>query len=1076
MHDSKLILLLGPAGSGKTRTVTQAFEDALKHSTHPFREDLLFILPTAEHRERVVDLLLRRELPGFFGRRVSTFDRTLKSFLKLGGIDFASDVARRMMLKEILLQTKFQYFDEAARTSGFLELLSKAIIELKEYLIRPDELKRKLAVLGKRFPEFELKYREFLGIYEAYERELEKRGLVDARDSLRLLEEGLKHGEYAKPELKGVWIDGFSDFSKLQLAFIEFLARHSDQVTVTLTTERNTSRTSLFETVSSAQSELESIGFKPVWAGDENHRTQAKSLVHLERNLFQSAAAAKIEPDGAVQIFEAAGLLGEVEMMARQIKRLNLKSGYHFSDIALILRQTDPYVSVIRSVFGRFGIPVEFHERFRLGTNAVARTVMSLLAVFLEGWKREDLFNFLKSSYVKSTSEGLPKFLEAVCDMELRAFRKGIFKGREYWLRSFRLPLLGRMAEAEDRLRAVTSVREFVRLAAAVLKQFGLLDFRDTDDERTRTDREAARRILLLLDELARKSSSRAPRDGARRSGDEEITSVPAAERPVPRNDDLFQFLAEELLTLIEVDLFSVHARDKNRVQVYNVSLARQKEYKAVFLAGLLERKFPLQIREDPVFSDAERRVLNERGTILKERLPRQSFERYLFYMGATRPRERLILSYPRFDLEGKQALPSFYVDEVRMLFRGPVVTKRQSITEVLPDWDDVSTEEEAEGRVIKEICSAPETSRNVRDEKRSVALCNVLLGRPGFQSLLRRLLVPIQDAIRDEKVKARFQPKDGCWSPTLLEEYAECPYRYFAHRMLGLESQTEGIDICRKGIILHEVLEQFFSSFRGEQLKKASFEDAKTFCLNYFNELWEKEPLSGDRWYRIELERRRMEEMIVQVLRAELVDETPPLPGLEPRYFEYAFGFGETKGDQLRLRGRKKTILLRGKIDRIDVDPKGKYALVIDYKTGKKFRLGALENGTALQLPLYLAAVKEKLGLEPLGGHLYSLAAGKSTGFHHQKHLDAAGISTSKWNRLSGEQFEAVMERAVHFAERFSEEIEQANIAVKPRDCVSYCPYSGICRIEKWRLPHVYRRIAEEDRQYFKEAKFLSQ
>lgn len=1038
MNDSKLILLLGPAGSGKTHTVTHGFEDALKHSTHPFHEDLLFILPTAEHRERVVDLLLRRELAGFFGRRVSTFDRTLKSFLKLGGIDFASDVARRMMLKEILLQMKFQYFDEAAPTSGFLELLSKAIVELKEYLIRPDELKRKLAVLGKRFPEFELKYREFLGIYEAYERELEKRGLVDARDSLRLLEEGLKRGEYVKPELEGVWIDGFSDFSKLQLAFIEFLARHSDQVTVTLTTERNTSRTSLFETVSNAQSELESIGFKSVWAGDENYRTQAKSLVHLERNLFQSAAAKKIEPDAAIQIFEAAGLLGEVEMIARQIKRLNLKSGYHFSDIALILRQTDPYVSVIRSVFGRFGIPVEFHERMRLGTNAVARTVVSLLAVFLEGWKREDLFNFLKSSYVRKEAAW------AVSDMELEALRKGIFKGREYWLRNFHLPLLKRMAEAEDRLRAVTSVREFVPLVTATLKQFGLLDFQDTDDERTRTDREAARRILLLLDELSRKSRF--------------------------EGSVSFETLAEELFALIEVDLFSVHARDKNRVQVYNVSLARQKEYKAVFLAGLLERKFPLQIREDPIFSDAERRALNEQGTILKERLPRQSFERYLFYMGATRPRERLILSYPRFDLEGKEALPSFYVDEVRMLFRGPVAMKRQSITEVLPDWDDVSTEEEAEGRVIKEICSAPETSRNVRDEKRSIALCNVLLSRPGFQSLLRRLLIPIQDEIRDEKIKAKFQPKDGCWSPTLLEEYAECPYRYFAHRMLGLESQTEGIDIRRKGIILHEVLERFFSSFQAEQLKKVSFEDAKTFCLNYFNELWEKEPLSGDRWYRIELERRRMEEMIVQVLRAELIDERPPLPGLEPRYFEYAFGFEESKGGPLRFRGRKKTILLKGKIDRIDVDPKGKYALVIDYKTGKKFRLGALENGTALQLPLYLAAVKEKLGLEPLGGHLYSLSAGKSTGFHHQKHLDEAGISTSKWNRLSPEQFEHVMERAARFAERFSDEIEQTNIAVKPRDCVSYCPYSGICRIEKWRLSHVYRRIAEEDRQYFKE------
>lgn len=1043
MNNSKLTLLLGPAGSGKTKFTTEAFEEALTHSKRPFAEDLLFILPTAEHRERIIDLLLRRGFGGFFGRRVTTFDRALKSFLKLGGIDFASDVARRMMLKEILLQTKFQYFGEAAGTNGFLELLSKTIVELKECLIRPDELKKKLNVLAGRFPAFELKYHELIQIYEAYETELKGRGLVDARDSLGLLEEGLKRGEYAKPELQGVWVDGFSDFSKLQLAFFEFLARHSEQMVVTLTTEQNTDRTSLFETVSNAQSELESIGFKPVWADEKNYRAHAKSLIHLEKNLFSPGAAPKIESDGAAQIFEAAGLLGEVEMIAREIKRLNSKSGYHFSDIALILRQTDPYLSAVRSVFKRFGIPVEFHERLRLSANPIARTFVSLLRIFLEEWKREDLFNFLKSSYVKSTSEGLPKFLEAVCDTELGAFRKGIFKGREYWLKNFDLPILKQIAETEDRLRTVASVQPFARFVKAALHQFGLFDFPEVSDEKTRMDREALRRILLLLEELSRKSKF--------------------------RDSASFESLARELLALIEVDLFSVHARDKNRVQVYNISLARQKEYKAVFLAGLLEKRFPLQIREDPIFSDAERRALNEQGTILKERLPRQSFERYLFYMGVTRARERLVLSYPRFDLEGRPALASFYVDEVGALFGRSLSIKRQHITEALPDWEEISTFEEAVGRVIRDICSVPEEKRDAAREKLSIAICNAFLARPDFSSVLRRLLTPIKGVIGDETIKSKFQPKDGVWSPTLLEEYAECPYRYFSHRMLGLDSQTEGIDIRRRGIILHDVLEKFFSSFQGEQLKEVKFEDAKTFCLNQFNKLWDEEPLSGDRWYKIELERKAMEEMIVQILHLELVDKKSPLSGLEPRYFEYAFGFGKAKNDALELHGSGKTVRMRGKIDRIDVDPEGKYALVIDYKTGKEFHGSALENGTGLQLPIYLMAVKEKLGLKPLGGHLYSLSKGTSSGFHHQKHLDEAGISTRKGNRLSAEGFDETLERAVHFAERFSQGIETAEIPVRPRDCVVYCPYSAVCRIEKWRLPHIYREIAEEDRRYFK-------
>src|SRR3990167_3639615 len=118
----------------------------------------------------------------------------------------------------------------------------------------------------------------------------------------------------------------------------------------------------------------------------------------------------------------------------------------------------------------------------------------------------------------------------------------------------------------------------------------------------------------------------------------------------------------------MEVDLFSLHERDKNAVQVYDISLARQKEYKVIFLAGLLERVFPSETREDPVLSDEERRTAG-----LAEKLPKQALERYFFYLAVTRARERVIFSYPRFDLEGHEALPSFYVDEVTRLFQAPL-------------------------------------------------------------------------------------------------------------------------------------------------------------------------------------------------------------------------------------------------------------------------------------------------------------------------------------------------------------------------------------------------------------------
>ena len=378
-----LTLLAGPAGCGKTHLSTEAFEEALTHSENPLADDLLFILPTAEHRARVIDLALRGSLPGFFQRRITTFDRALKEFLKLGGFDFATDVTRRLVLKEILSQSEFRYFKEAAAQGGFLDVLSKMIVELKEYLIVPAEFQKRLSGLKARFPEFAPKYDDLSDLYEAYEAALKRRGLIDQRDSLRLLEEGLERGEFADPDLKNVWIDGFSDFSKLQLSFIEFLTRHADQVTVTLAVDENPLRRPLFQIVSETQNALEDMGFRTKWLNEKNYRAQNEALAHLERNLFcGTPVIAGQRTDGAIQIFEATGLLGEIEMIAREIKRLVREYQYNFSDIALLFRATDPYVRVIQSVFRKFRIPVEIHERLRLRASPVARTLVSFFKVF----------------------------------------------------------------------------------------------------------------------------------------------------------------------------------------------------------------------------------------------------------------------------------------------------------------------------------------------------------------------------------------------------------------------------------------------------------------------------------------------------------------------------------------------------------------------------------------------------------------------------------------------------------------------------------------------------------------------
>lgn len=1025
-----LILLLGPAGCGKTQRLSDSFAETLQTAKDPLKDDLLFILPTSEHRARILDLILRRGLAGFFQKRITTFDRALKEFLKLGGIQFATDVMRRMILKEVLANLKLHYFDSAQGAAGFLNLIAQTIVEFKEYLIRPEDLQNKLTLLKKEFPEFSLKYDDLCLIYEAYEKELKERRLTDQRDCLRVLEEGLKRGEFHSPQLTHVWIDGFSDFSKIQLSFIEFLTRHADQITITLTLDQNPLRGALFEPVLKTQAALEDLGFKSEWMESRNYRAQNHELKFLERNLFCSSIVVPgqqllLDPPIVVpaqelgvalfpiQIFEATGLAGEMEMIAREIKKQMRLGNCHFSDVAVLFRNTDPYVHVIESVFRKFGIPFEIHERFRLSRTPLARTLLSFLGIFLNGWLREDVFNFLKSSYVKIAD------YESVSELEIKALERAVFKDRSVWLAAFpNCEALKRLAQYEDQFLKLSTTVQFSAWLKHVMQTIGFFEFPSSSDRRVRVDRESMKRILLLLDELS-------------------ALALPSGTAT-----------AEQFIHLIQIDLFSIHSRDKNKVQIYNVSVARQKEYKIVFLAGLLEKQFPIQVKEDPILFDSERRFLNRSGEMLKEFLPRQQFERYFFYLAATRARERLFLTYPRFNLEGRESLPSFYTDEVQHIFSGRVPVKEQPITEVLPSWQEAASQEEAEALVIRDLWHRPAGGRKQEDHHLAFAVYNQLIENPAFKRFLPRLLKPILGQITDERILPYF--KVETWSPTPLEMYAECPYRYFGERVLQLETKTEGIDIKRRGIILHDVLEHFFT-YQRDSGKKMSFEEAAQYCFKKFDELWHQEPLGGDRFYKIELERRNMKEMILGILKLELTEEAPPIRGLEPAYFEFEF-------KDLVLKGKTGDLKLRGKIDRIDTDHEGKYALIIDYKYGKTFDSDALAYGTSLQLPLYLLAVRETLGLKPLGGHLYSLVKASSSGFHHKEHLTEAGVSTKKGISFGSAEFEEVIERAVRFAETFAHGVEKAEIPIRPRDCVSYCGFSSLCRIEKWRLEHIYR------------------
>ncbi len=199
--------------------------------------------------------------------------------------------------------------------------------------------------------------------------------------------------------------------------------------------------------------------------------------------------------------------------------------------------------------------------------------------------------------------------------------------------------------------------------------------------------------------------------------------------------------------------------------------------------------------------------------------------------------------------------------------------------------------------------------------------------------------------------------------SPTSLESYAVCGFRYFSKSVLGLypveePEERDMMDAATRGNLIHAILHRFF----GEQKERGRPRQAEQwtpddtdFLLRLADEALtaaEERGLTGLSVYSAHEAR-----TIKADLRRFLEEDTlfRQRTGAVPAHFEIEIPPTEFAG-----------IAMKGRVDRVDVTPDGKSAWVIDYKSGgttdfKEIKPeDPLAGGKKLQLPVYMAAAPD--------------------------------------------------------------------------------------------------------------------
>lgn len=682
-----LRFIFGRAGTGKTHYILNSVKE--EASLNPLGLPVFLLVPEQATFQTEYGLSAKIGLGGSIRAQVLSFRRLAhRIFLETGGSARIpiGELGKRMVLRELLERQKsnLRIFGKSAGRPGFADCLARSIGEMKTYLVTPDALTKASLTLTGNYGLLQDKLSDLALLYSELENYLAPR-YTDPDDYLKLLAERVLDA----PSCKNAefWIDGFNGFTPQELAVIEKLLLTAKNVNVALCLdypcpESGFTEEDLFYPTWDTFRELTRIAEKtrssihePVNLNCERpYRFQNyPEIGHLEQNYYRYPVHLFNGEHQNIVLAAGTNRRAEVEACARKIIRLAMDEGYRWRDTAVVLRDLDSYYEIISEVFRDFDIPFFIDRKRPVMHHPLVELIRSAVETVMKGWTYEPVFRYLKTDLTPITREKV--FL-----LENYVLAHGI-RGSK-WTDGFdwtyrRRYTLNEEAEISDREETeLNEVNEARREAAAQLAGF------DRKIRDSRDVREMARALFELLEDLGVVAKI----DDWRLAAENNAQLDKAREHAqiwsgvVNLLDEVVEALGDEELTLrefagildagFESMALGLIPPGFDQVIVASLDRSRNPEVKAVFLLGVSEGVLPAKITDDGIFNDREREGLNSLGLNLSPDSRQRAFnEQFLVYTALTRASDKLWVSYPMADDEGRAVPPSPVTVRIKELF-----------------------------------------------------------------------------------------------------------------------------------------------------------------------------------------------------------------------------------------------------------------------------------------------------------------------------------------------------------------------------------------------------------------------
>jgi RecB family exonuclease len=744
-------------------------------------------------------------------------------------------------------------------------------------------------------------------------------------------------------------------------------------------------------------------------AGEQPPRT---SLESLQRYLFSTEAVPPWQEDGTVELFSTSGEALECVEIARRIAG----SGVPFDQTGILLRSPERYQPLVVEALRRAGIPAHCTRGSRR-PDAAGRSFLALLHCAGEGLPASRFAEYLSLGQMPEDEE--PRTPAA---WERLLVDAAVIGGAARWkarLDGLQEEFHRRYREEDDESererieRRIASLAGLSRFALPVIERLAALPERATWGE-------WIEQLLALAD-----FTLRSP---------ERLQELFEGLEPM---SEIGPVTLAEVLLVLGPALQSLTAAPEEarygKVWISGIEEARGMAFRSVYVPGVNEGLFPRPPAEDPLLLERDREAL---GIALRAE------DTELLRIAAACATERFVLSFSRLDLlTGRERVPSFYAFAAHQAAGGAEIdvhefeARARSATGTRIGWPAPEHAADAIDDAEFDLATLAPLAKGSGQYLKSLpgrAVASLRARWMRWHQPWKAADGLFVEIIGDEALKP-YRLTAKAWSPTSLQQYARCPYRFALRGVFGLrEAETpaplQRMDPATRGDLFHQAQFEFLRKTAGRAPALAEKLDLLDAVL-------------------AEVEARAHAELapaIPQIWRAEIQSIRADLRGWlqererdrdwTPQYSELSFGLKDPAGRDPRSRKEEVQLeggyRLRGSIDLVERHSSG-VLRVVDHKTGRipQPRPEILGGGEALQPLLYALAAEALLGETVLCGRLYYATIAQN--------YTAIDVPVQDWTRTS----------ALRLLARIDGAIRDGILPAAPRkDGCKGCEYLVVC------------------------------